>query len=60
MVTILKELMATAEERIGKIHTVELERKEPEKSYTSDEITIKGFMENGQPYTLRLEVGDAP
>ena len=60
MVTILKAMMATAEEYVGKIHTAELERKEPEKSYTSDEITIKGFMENGQPYTLRLEVGDAP
>ena len=60
MVTILKALMATAEKYIGKIHTAELERKDPEKSYTSDEITIKGFMENGQPYTLRLEVGDAP
>lgn len=60
MVTILKAMMATAEEYVGKIHTAELERKEPEKSYTSDEITIKGFMGNGQPYTLRLEVGDAP
>ena len=60
MVTILKAMMATAEEYVDKLHTAELERKEPEKSYTSDEITIKGFMENGQPYTLRLEVGDAP
>ena len=58
MVTILKELMATAEECIGKIHTVELERKEPEKSYTSDEITINGFMEDGRSYRLNLKVGD--
>ena len=60
MVTILKALMSTAEEYIGDIHTAKLDRKEPGKSYTDDEITIKGFMENGQPYTLRLEVGDAP
>lgn len=60
MVTILKAMMATAEEYVGKIHTAELDRKEPDKSYTEDKITIKGFMENGQPYTLRLEVGDAP
>ena len=60
MVTILKSLMSTAEEYIGDIHTAKLERKEPGKSYTDDEITIKGFMESGQPYTLCLEVGDAP
>ena len=58
MVMILKALMATAEGYIGKIHTAELERKEPEKSYTSDEITINGFMEDGRPYRLHLEVGD--
>ena len=52
--------METAETQIGKIHTMKLDRKEPDKSYTDDEITIKGFMESGQPYTLRLEVGDAP
>ena len=60
MTKIFKELMETAETQIGKIHTIKLERKEPDKSYTDDEITIKGFMESGQPYTLRLEVGDAP
>lgn len=60
MVTILKAMMATAEEYVGKIHTAELERKEPEKSYTSDEITINGFMEDGRPYRLHLKVGDAP
>lgn len=60
MVTILKSLMSTAEEYIGDIHTAKLDRKEPDKSYTEDKITIKGFMGNGQPYTLRLEVGDAP
>ena len=60
MVMILKALMATAEEYIGDIHTAKLDRKEPDKSYTEDKITIKGFMESGQPYTLRLEVGDAP
>ena len=58
MVTILKALIATAEEYIGEIHTAELERKEPEKSYTSDEITINGFMEDGRPYRLHLKVGD--
>ena len=58
MVTILKALMATAEKYIGKIHTAELARKEPEKSYTSDEITINGFMEDGRPYRLHLKVGD--
>lgn len=60
MTKIFKALMETAEEYIGDIHTAELDRKEPDKSYTEDKITIKGFMENGQPYTLRLEVGDAP
>lgn len=60
MVTILKALMSTAEEYIGNIHTAKLDRKEPGKSYTEDKITIKGFMESGQPYTLSLEVGDAP
>lgn len=60
MVTILKALMAAAEECIGDIHTAKLDRKEPDKSYTEDKITIKGFMESGQPYTLRPEVGDAP
>ena len=58
MVKILKALIATAEECIGEIHTAELERKEPEKSYTSDEITIYGFMEDGRPYRLHLKVGD--
>lgn len=58
MVTILKVLMATTEEYIGKIHTAELERKEPDKSYTADEITINGFMEDGRPYKLHLKVGD--
>ena len=60
MTKIFKALMQTAETQIGKIHTMKLDRKEPDKSYTDDEITIKGFMESGQPYTLRLEVGDAP
>ena len=60
MTKIFKALMEAAETQIGKIHTMKLERKEPDKSYTDDEITIKGFMESGQPYTLRLEVGDAP
>lgn len=52
--------MSTAEEYIGDINTVNLSRKEPDKSYTDDEITIKGFMEYGRPYTLNLEVGDKP
>ena len=60
MTKIFKALMETAETQIGKIHRMKLDRKEPDKSYTDDEITIKGFMESGQPYTLRLEVGDAP
>lgn len=60
MTKIFKALMETAETQIGKIHTMKLDRKEPDKSYTEDKITIKGFMESGQPYTLRLEVGDAP
>lgn len=60
MVTILKTLMSTAEEYIGNIHTAKLDRKEPDKRYTEDKITIKGFMESGQPYTLSLEVEDAP
>ena len=60
MVTILKSLMSTAEEYIGDINTVNLSRKEPDKSYTDDEITIKGFMEDGRLYTLKLEVDDKP
>lgn len=60
MTKIFKALMETAETQIGKIHTAELERKEPEKSYTSDEITVNGFMEDGRPYRLHLKVGDAP
>lgn len=60
MVTILKALMSTAEEYIGDIHTEKLERKELGKSYTADEITINGFMEDGRPYMLHLKVGDAP
>lgn len=58
MTKIFKALMETAETQIGKIHTAELERREPEKSYTSDEITINGFMEDGRPYRLHLKVGD--
>ena len=60
MTKIFKALMETAETQIGKIHTAELERKEPEKSYTSDEITVNGFMEDGRTYRLNLKVGDAP
>lgn len=60
VVTILKSLMSTAEEYIGDINTVNLSRKDPDKSYTEDGITIKGFMEDGRPYTLQLDVGDKP
>lgn len=60
MTKIFKALMETTEAHIGKIHTMKLARKEPGKSYTDDEIVINGFMESGQPYTLRLEVGDKP
>ena len=60
MTKIFKALMEVAEEYIGEIHTAKLDRKEPDKSYTEDEITIKGFMESGRPYNLRLEVEDAP
>lgn len=58
MVTILKSLMATSEEYIGKLHTVALERKDPAKNYTADEITIDGFMDDGRPYRLHLKVSD--
>ena len=60
MVTILKALMSTAEEYIGEIHTEDLKRKDPERPYTADEITINGFMEDGRLYRLHLKVGDAP
>lgn len=58
MVTILRALMATAEEFVGDIHTACLTRKEPDKSYTDDEISIRGFTEDGRAYKLRLEFED--
>lgn len=60
VVTILKALMATAEDYIGEIRTAALTRKEPDKSYTDDEVIIKGITEDGRGYKLRLEFEDEP
>lgn len=58
MVTIFKALMSVAEEYIGEIHEVELDKQEPSKEYTHDEITIEGIMEDGRQYHLKLNFED--
>ena len=58
MVVILKAMMACVEDHVGSISEVKLNRKEPDKTYTSDEIIIKGTMEDGKKFRMELAVDD--
>lgn len=58
MVTIFKALMSVAEEYIGEIHEAELDKQDPSKEYTHDEITIEGIMEDGRRYCLTVKLED--
>jgi hypothetical protein len=59
VVTILKALISTAEEYIGDVETVKLEKREKEKLYTHDRIIICGVSDsNGRKFELELEFED--
>ena len=59
MVTILKALISTAEEYIGDVETVKLEKREKEKLYPHDRIIICGVCDgNGRKFELELEFED--
>lgn len=58
MVVILKAMMACVEDNIGSISDVKLNRKEPDKTYTCDEIIIKGTMRDGRNFRMELAVDD--
>ena len=59
MVTILKALISTAEEYIGDVETVKLEKREKEKLYTHDRIIICGVSDSdGRKFELELEFED--
>ena len=58
MLTILKRLIMTAEEYVGDIETVKLEKSEPGKSYTSDRIVICG-VSKGRKFELELDFENA-
>ena len=58
MVTILKALISTADEYIGDIETVKLDKREKGKSYTSDRIVICG-VSKGRKFELELDFEDA-
>ena len=59
MVTILKALISTAEEYIGDVETVKLEKRDKDKLYTHDHIIICGVSySDGRKFELELEFED--
>lgn len=59
MVTILKAIISTAEECIGDIKEVKLERRKEGRAYTHDQITVNGVTEDGRGFELELRLDDA-
>ena len=59
MITILKALISTAEEYIGDVEEANLERRKKDSEYTHDQITVRGVMEDGRGFELKLRLDDA-
>jgi hypothetical protein len=59
VVTILKALISAAEDYIGDVETVKLEKREKDKLYTHDRIIICGVSDSdGRQFELKLELED--